>query len=70
MLQSLCKFHQQFVGALLPFAARQFTLEALHSSAHVQRAHYGSATAGEVLGCCVHCEVRECLLFHYSVIHY
>ncbi|GAA6101054.1 ATP synthase mitochondrial F1 complex assembly factor 2 [Tachysurus ichikawai] len=45
MLQSLCKFHQQFVGALLPFAARQFTLEALHSSAHVQRAHYGSATA-------------------------
>ncbi|MCI4384219.1 hypothetical protein PGIGA_G00036140 [Pangasianodon gigas] len=45
MLQSLCKFHRRFAGALLPFAARPLALEALSSSAHVQRANYGSATA-------------------------
>ncbi|XP_060794925.1 ATP synthase mitochondrial F1 complex assembly factor 2 [Neoarius graeffei] len=45
MLQSLCKFHRQLARALLPFAARALTSEALNSPAHVQRARYGSATA-------------------------
>lgn len=48
LLASLCTFHRQLAGALLPLAARSLALGAFKSSAHVRRANSGSASAGEV----------------------